>query len=403
MTAATDNWIQNVIRAGENRSKLEPLLEQRLKVKGKSTEVLESFKDVTRFSVVWANELVRLSNELDTSIFLYYVDTFLQQFSIQRLSAFPHILSSLLDQFSHHVIRAKRPLLGLSLLQPRLPDKNTITPMHAQLMRLSFEANKCSVGLEVLDREFLSLDKCATRNDLALFHFYGALVYIAYKEWEKADDFLAIAIEAGATQTTTRPWIVRFAYSRRILLSLIMGTPLPKIPNPNSSEVSPSDDLLARDCHPYHALALAAHSSDPKQFVQTTEAQMETFKNEGTWQLVVTARLCFLHGQLRESHKAYSRVPLKDVSAASPRILSNYGRIDESNDAFVFETVCSKDPTRETVQLLDQVVRMKNLVEEKGIATTNTSKFLKSLHDVEQKREAPTVTLNMAISDDDML
>jgi hypothetical protein len=403
MTAATDNWIQNVIRAGENRSKLEPLLEQRLKVKGKSTEVLESFKDVTRFSVVWANELVRLSNELDTSIFLYYVDTFLQQFSIQRLSAFPHILSSLLDQFSHHVIRAKRPLLGLSLLQPRLPDKNTITPMHAQLMRLSFEANKCSVGLEVLDREFLSLDKCATRNDLALFHFYGALVYIAYKEWEKADDFLAIAIEAGATQTTTRPWIVRFAYSRRILLSLIMGTPLPKIPNPNSSEVSPSDDLLARDCHPYHALALAAHSSDPKQFVQTTEAQMETFKNEGTWQLVVTARLCFLHGQLRESHKAYSRVPLKDVSAASPRILSIYGRIDESNDAFVFETVCSKDPTRETVQLLDQVVRMKNLVEEKGIATTNTSKFLKSLHDVEQKREAPTVTLNMAISDDDML
>ncbi|KAG5365633.1 hypothetical protein CJU89_0024 [Yarrowia sp. B02] len=403
MTVATDNWIQNVIRAGDSRSKLEPLLEQRLKIRGKSTEVLESFKDVTRFSVVWANELVRLSSELDTSIFLYYVDMFLSQFSMQRFNDFPMILSSLLDQFSHHVTKAKRPLLGLSLLRPRLPNTNTITPMHAQLMRLSVEANKCSVGLEVLATEFLSLDKCATRNDLALFHFYGALVYIAYKEWEKADDFLAIAIEAGATQTASRPWIVRFAYSRRLLLSLIMGAPLPKIPNPNSSEVSPSDDLLARDCHPYHALALAAHQSDPKQFIKTTETHMEIFKNEGTWQLVCTARLCFLHGQLRESHKAYSRVPLKDVSAASPRVLSNYGRIDESNDAFVFETVSSQDPTRETVQLLEQVVRMKKLVEEKGLATAKTSKFLKSLHDVEQKREVPAVTLNMAISDDDML
>lgn len=393
-----------MLKAGENRAKLEPLFEQRQKVKGKSTLVLESFKDINRHSGVWACELLRLATELDTSIFLYYVDTFLQQASIQRLRGFPGMLSKLLDMFSHHVTKVKRPLLGLSLLCRRLPDTDTITPLHAQLMRLSVEANKCSVGLEVLQsREFLSLDKTATRNDLAMFHFFGALVYITYKEWEKADDFLAIAIEASGGQNVSRPWIVRFSYARRILLSLIMGSAVPKMPNPNSSEVSPSDDLLARDCHPYHALALAAHSRDVKQFVQTTETHMDTYKHEGTWQLVSTARLCFLHGQLRESHKAYSRVPLKDVSAATPRILSAYGRIDESNDAFVFETVLSKDPTHETVQLLEQVVRMKKLVEEKGVATAQSTKFIKSLHDGELKREPATVTLNMAISDDDML
>lgn len=402
MSTATDEWIGKILNAGDNPIKIKEYLDQRLKVKGPSTTVLESFKDVARYSAVWANELLRLSDELDSSIFLYYVDTFLTQCDLQRLNSYGSILSRLLCKFTDHVIEADRPLLGLSLLLRTLPDTNTITPMHAQLMLLSIKARKCSVGRKVLNREFLTLAKCATRDDLALFHYYGAEVYMAYNEFHPADDFLAIALEV-ASLCSVRPWMTKNGYSRRLLLSLISGTKVPKLPKYQHPEVGVSDDMTSRDCHPYLALALAVHSSDVKQFLQVAETHRETFDKDHNWPLVCEARLAFLRSQLRECQKAYSRVPLEDMAAATPRLLADYGRIDESNGAFVFETEVSQNPAYETYELLEKVSRMKVLMEKKSISVTKGAKFQKAINELPKGKRSPAIALNMGISDDDVI
>nr|CAG8583753.1 8159_t:CDS:2 [Entrophospora candida] len=128
--------------------------------------------------------------------------------------------------------------------------------------------SKCyKQALQILDTDITEIELVGTGityQDHLLYHYYGAMVYIGLKKYERAYYFLKLVISAPANIASQ---IQLEAYKKFVLISLLLRGRIGPLPKYTASIVFRS---IKNQCQPYQDYASAFESLSVKRLPKQT-------------------------------------------------------------------------------------------------------------------------------------
>ncbi|KAI9102033.1 hypothetical protein DFS34DRAFT_591845 [Phlyctochytrium arcticum] len=211
------------------RSDLLPALQAASSLAPNDLRTILDNLDPARHTLPFLNLLLQVSHASDTLDAWFWKTTlrFATEFSMPRT----YYVSTALVSFASTLVRytERSPLQRngtikiLQIICARWGnrDKAYFTPIHTLLLRCHLKAKTYGLAETFLQQEMYEYDVDQyplKYQDFLLFQYYGALVYIALKKWEKAKECLLLCITAPGTTTSA---IQVEAYRKYILCCLL--------------------------------------------------------------------------------------------------------------------------------------------------------------------------------------
>lgn len=174
---------------------------------------------------------------------------------------------------------------GIALLQGRDSNNHVLTFAHCELMEICVSTKCFNMAFPEIEQEIFAVQGNGSIEsfDNLRYHYYGACIYMALKQFDKALEFLTMVITAPSEAISV---VQIAAYKKWVLANLIHKRHLTNLPRYTPNTLRRYFNKL---CSQYSELsqAFSAGGGSGVQIVQTLIAKnLETYQKDGNFGLV---------------------------------------------------------------------------------------------------------------------
>ncbi|KAL5153901.1 COP9 signalosome complex subunit 3 [Glycine soja] len=290
-----------------------------------------------------STRLAPILTQLDPSIhslgFLYILEASMTDpvTKTQAETVVP-IVTRLKDQ----VMLLEAPIRGVAPLFTALRKLQVstehLTPLHSEFLLLCLLAKCYKTGLSILDDDVFEVDQ---PRDLFLYCYYGGMICIGQKRFQKALDLLHNVVTAPMSTINA---IAVEAYKKYILVSLIrhgqFSTSLPKYSS------STAQRNLKNFCQPYVELANSYGTGQIEELEAYARANAEKFESDNNLGLVNQVVSSMYKRNIQRLTQTYLTLSLHDIASTvqlnSPKEAEMHV-LQMIQDGEIYATINQKD------------------------------------------------------------
>ncbi|XP_065877686.1 COP9 signalosome complex subunit 3 [Euphorbia lathyris] len=260
----------------------------------------------------------------------------------EQIRLAPDKFVSVCKRFKDQVMLLEAPMRGVAPMLAalrKLQSSNVhLTTLHPEFLQLCLLSKSYKSGLSILDDDILEVDQ---PRDLFLYCYYGGMICIGQKRFQKALELLHNVVTAPMSSINA---IAVQAYKKYILVSLIhqgqFSTSLPKYAS------SAAQRNLKNFCQPYIELAstyTTGKISELETYVQTSREKFESDSNLGLVKQVVSS---MYKRNIQRLTQTYLTLSLQDIAN---RVKLNSAKEAEMHvlqmiqDGEIYATINQKD------------------------------------------------------------
>ncbi|KAI9083376.1 hypothetical protein K1719_034590 [Acacia pycnantha] len=238
------------------------------------------------------------------------ITSFIDACAAEQIRSIPDKFISLCKRFKDQVILLETPIRGVAPMLAALKKLQTstehLTPLHPEFLMLCLLAKCYKTGLSILEDDIFEVDQ---PKDLFLYCYYGGMICIGQKHFQKALELLHIVVTAPMSTINA---IAVEAYKKYILVSLIrhgqFSTSLPKYA---SSAAQRNLKIL---CQPYIELANTYGTGKIEGLETYVQSNAETFESDNNLGLVKQVVSSNYKRNIQRLTQTYLTLSLQDIA-----------------------------------------------------------------------------------------
>ncbi|KAL1935032.1 hypothetical protein VTP01DRAFT_4172 [Rhizomucor pusillus] len=300
---------------------------------------------------------------------------FLSVCDINQLLKYPnrlHLIPRALEHLSKVLRNALLPIRPLNIAISRFSNETHVfTAMHAPLIKSCLLAKHYRAALHILnsDIETIEPDRYGfSIQDILAYYYYGAMIYIGNKYYERAIEFLTLTISAPSQAISM---IQLEAYKKYILVCIIQDGKLRSLPKYTSSLIEKG---LKMKFPAYFDIAEASEKGfgEFKAVIDKYSENLESDSNMGLAKQCVQA---LLRQKIKLLANVYSTVSLAEIA----EMFAEH-RLSESDIESMLLDMIGKDQVKAEISNVSDeqghLVKMINFAESDIDETSDTVQML---------------------------
>lgn len=226
--------------------------------------------------------------------------------------------STLCHSLTDALVETKRSVSGIHLLKTAIlklqHHQSLLTPIHSDLCRLCLDSKCLNPALEFLEIDYTDIKKSEDKDEdvkyVMLFYYYGALIYAAVKNFDRASYFLEIILTFPA-HTMTK--IMLEAYKKQLLVYLLLEGKLPDNMFPKYTSPCVIRQKKQVD-HPYLQLAHEYTSLNYEKVRRLVTSSSNLFERDENLGLVKQCLTQVHKRNIKRLTKTFLTLSLRDVA-----------------------------------------------------------------------------------------
>ncbi|XP_054790111.1 COP9 signalosome complex subunit 3-like [Prosopis cineraria] len=238
------------------------------------------------------------------------ITSFIDACAAEQIRSIPDKFISLCKRFKDQVMLLQTPIRGVAPMLTALKKLQTstehLTPLHPEFLMLCLLAKCYKTGLSVLEDDIFEVDQ---PKDLFLYCYYGGMICIGQKHFQKALELLHNVVTAPMSTINA---IAVEAYKKYLLVSLIchgqFSTSLPKY----ASSVAQRN--LKNLCQPYIELANAYGTGKIAELETYIQSNAEKFESDNNLGLVKQVVSSMYKRNIQRLTQTYLTLSLQDIA-----------------------------------------------------------------------------------------
>ncbi|XP_020261492.1 COP9 signalosome complex subunit 3 [Asparagus officinalis] len=273
--------------------------------------------------------------------FLVIVVNFINSCSEEQIRLAPEKFISICRRFKDQIMQLQAPMRGVAPLRTAIrklrPSSEHLTALHADFLLLCILSKRYKAAQSILDERVFEFD---LPRDLFLYCYYGGMINIGLKRYDKALECLHNVITAPMSTLNA---IAVEAYKKYILVSLIHNGQVPPFPKYISSAAQRN---LKNYTQPYVDLASSYASGKVSELETSIEANLEKFQSDNNLGLVKQALSSLYKRNIQRLTQTYLTLSLQDIAST---VQLNTAKDAEMHvlrmiqDGEIFATINQKD------------------------------------------------------------
>ncbi|CAG8541887.1 2211_t:CDS:10 [Ambispora leptoticha] len=217
-------------------------------------------------------------------------------------------LSKLATQYGNSIIIFK-PLANTII--KFAPSRNHLTNLHQFFLKECLLSKVYTQALPILDQDITEIEPQLTGInylDHLLYHYYGGMVYIGLKNYDRALYFFRLVISAPAAVTSA---VQLEAYKKYALVSLYLYGKIVSLPKYTSGVVIRA---VKNYCQPYQDFAAAFESLNVKRVRNELQKCADVFKRDKNLGLAKQSMEAIFRQKIQQLTQTYLTLSLADIA-----------------------------------------------------------------------------------------
>ncbi|KAK7410764.1 hypothetical protein VNO78_01838 [Psophocarpus tetragonolobus] len=238
------------------------------------------------------------------------ITRFIGTCSTEQIRLAPDKFLSVCKRLKDQVILLEAPIRGVAPLFTALRKLQVsaehLTPLHSEFLLLCLLAKCYKTGLSILDDDVFEVEQ---PRDLFLYCYYGGMICIGQKRFQKALELLHNVVTAPMSTINA---VAVEAYKKYILVSLIrngqFSTNLPKYTS------SAAQRNLKNFCQPYIELANSYGTGKIAELEGYVKTNAEKFESDNNFGLVKQVVSSMYKRNIQRLTQTYLTLSLQDIA-----------------------------------------------------------------------------------------
>eukprot|EP00897_Mesotaenium_endlicherianum_P004396 jgi/Mesen1/3985/ME000210S03225 len=315
--------VQALSGTTEDLVQLQGLLKQTEDTFSKSPSQLNDFLgalDPARHSLAWLYVLdvqAVPTGKDEADLVIKNISTLLISCSAEQVRLAPEKFNAVCRKFKDTLVQRKEYMRGIlplkSAIRKLQPTSEHLTIQHADFFQLCLLAKCYRAAVSVLEDDIFEVDPKNTGicpRDFLLFCYYGGMLLIGLKRFQKALEFFSYAITAPSLVLNA---ITVACYKKFILVSLIVTGQLAPLPKYAPSVAQRN---LKSCCPEYVELSNTYASRDMDDLKRCLASREETFKADNNLGLAKQVVTSLYNRSIQRLTQTYLTLSLHDIASS---------------------------------------------------------------------------------------
>ncbi|KAI8365967.1 uncharacterized protein BYT42DRAFT_505179 [Radiomyces spectabilis] len=241
---------------------------------------------------------------------------FIDVVDIQQLRLAPARVAMVATALEHLATSLEKPMVPvlplMTAIEKMASSPHVLTSLHAPLAKCCLLAKAYKYPLRILDQDIETVDPVTYATSIVSFleyHYYGAMIYIGNKNFDRALDFLILVISAPTQNAVSA--IQLEAFKKYSLVSLIHDGQWRTLPKYTSVMVTKSAKIR---CLPYYEISKAFDNTDIRQFETLFDKHRAVFESDNHIGLMKQCHEALYRKRIKELTNVYMTVGIPDIA-----------------------------------------------------------------------------------------
>ncbi|PHZ08272.1 uncharacterized protein RHIMIDRAFT_241786 [Rhizopus microsporus ATCC 52813] len=257
------------------------------------------------------------ATKVNAAEYFTLLNSFVQLFDPAQIASSPRQFKFIGFSLLHLAEVTEEPLLPLQSFVMAIDrytqgSRVTLTSLHAPFVKACIKAKNYTYPLQFLECDIQIIEKSKhdlKPRDVLEYYYYGAIVYIANKNFDRALEFLTVVISAPTQRVVSAIQIA--AYRKFILVSLIYEGRSGALPKCTANHV---EKACKTQAGVYQNLAEAFVNTDIQGFRDIATKSSNIFESERNTGLVKQCFQSLLRKKIKQLAYVYITVGLSDMT-----------------------------------------------------------------------------------------
>lgn len=273
--------------------------------------------------------------------FMLIASKFINSCSTEQIRIAPEKFTVLCRRLKEQAMQLQVPIQAIIPLRTAVrklqPSPEHLTPLHPDLLLVCLLAKCYKAALSILEEDIFEID---IPKDFLLYCYYGGMIFIGLKRFNKALEFFQHAITAPATTLTA---ITVEAYKKFVLVSLIQTGQVPAFPKYTPAVVQRN----LKSCTQFYIDLASNYSSGKISVLEAcVNTNTEKFKNDSNLGLVKQVLSSLYKRNIQRLTQTYLTLSLQDIASTVQLETAKQAELhvlQMIQDGEIFATINQKD------------------------------------------------------------
>lgn len=273
--------------------------------------------------------------------FMLIASKFINSCSTEQIRIAPEKFTVLCRRLKEQAMQLQVPIQAIIPLRTAVrklqPSPEHLTPLHPDLLLVCLLAKCYKAALSILEEDIFEID---IPKDFLLYCYYGGMIFIGLKRFNKALEFFQHAITAPATTLTA---ITVEAYKKFVLVSLIQTGQVPAFPKYTPAVVQRN----LKSCTQFYIDLANNYSSGKISVLEAcVNTNTEKFKNDSNLGLVKQVLSSLYKRNIQRLTQTYLTLSLQDIASTVQLETAKKAELhvlQMIQDGEIFATINQKD------------------------------------------------------------
>lgn len=273
--------------------------------------------------------------------FMLIASKFINSCSTEQIRIAPEKFTVLCRRLKEQAMQLQVPIQAIIPLRTAVrklqPSPEHLTPLHPDLLLVCLLAKCYKAALSILEEDIFEID---IPKDFLLYCYYGGMIFIGLKRFNKALEFFQHAITAPATTLTA---ITVEAYKKFVLVSLIQTGQVPAFPKYTPAVVQRN----LKSCTQFYIDLANNYSSGKISVLEAcVNTNTEKFKNDSNLGLVKQVLSSLYKRNIQRLTQTYLTLSLQDIASTVQLETAKQAELhvlQMIQDGEIFATINQKD------------------------------------------------------------
>lgn len=273
--------------------------------------------------------------------FMLIASKFINSCSTEQIRIAPEKFTVLCRRLKEQAMQLQVPIQAIIPLRTAVrklqPSPEHLTPLHPDLLLVCLLAKCYKAALSILEEDIFEID---IPKDFLLYCYYGGMIFIGLKRFNKALEFFQHAITAPAITLTA---ITVEAYKKFVLVSLIQTGQVPAFPKYTPAVVQRN----LKSCTQFYIDLANNYSSGKISVLEAcVNTNTEKFKNDSNLGLVKQVLSSLYKRNIQRLTQTYLTLSLQDIASTVQLETAKQAELhvlQMIQDGEIFATINQKD------------------------------------------------------------
>lgn len=273
--------------------------------------------------------------------FMLIASKFINSCSTEQIRIAPEKFTVLCRRLKEQAMQLQVPIQAIIPLRTAVrklqPSPEHLTPLHPDLLLVCLLAKCYKAALSILEEDIFEID---IPKDFLLYCYYGGMIFIGLKRFNKALEFFQHAITAPATTLTA---VTVEAYKKFVLVSLIQTGQVPAFPKYTPAVVQRN----LKSCTQFYIDLANNYSSGKISVLEAcVNTNTEKFKNDSNLGLVKQVLSSLYKRNIQRLTQTYLTLSLQDIASTVQLETAKQAELhvlQMIQDGEIFATINQKD------------------------------------------------------------